>query len=52
LINFSGNANEVSLAVTLPDGEYSDKVYGKTFQVQSGIMTGNAEPHATYIISL
>ena len=52
VINFAGNANELSLATTLPDGEYNDKVYGQTFKVQDGILTGEAEPHTTYIITL
>ena len=52
VITFAGNANELSLATALPDGEYNDKVYGQAFKVQNGILTGNAEPHTTYIICL
>ena len=52
IINFSANVNEVSLATNLPDGEYKDKVYGQAFNVKDGILSGTAEPHTTYIISL
>ena len=52
VINFSGNVNELALATTLPDGEYNDKVYGQTFKVQDGVLTGTAQPHTTYIMSL
>ena len=52
VINFSGNVNELALATTLPDGEYNDKVYGQAFKVQDGVLTGTAQPHTTYIMSL
>ena len=52
IINFSGSVNEVSLATDLPDGEYKDVVYGKDFKVLDGVLSGTAEPYATYIISL
>ena len=52
VINFSGNVNELALATTLPDGEYNDKVYGQAFKVQDGVLTGTAQPHTTYILSL
>ena len=52
VINFSGNVNELALATTLLDGEYKDKVYGQAFMVQDGVLTGTAQPHTTYILSL
>ena len=52
VINFSGNVNEVSLATNLPDGDYTDKVYGQPFNVKDGILTATVQPHTTYIISL
>ena len=52
IINFAANANEFSLATELPDGEYNDKVYNQTFIVENGVLSGNAQAHTTYIISL
>ena len=52
IVNFSGNVNEVNIQTNLPDGIYSDVVYNQTFVVENGILTGTAEPHTTYIISL
>ena len=52
IVNFSGNVNEVNIQTNLPDGIYSDVVYNQTFVVQNGILSGTAEPHTTYIISL
>ena len=52
VINFSGNVNEVSLATNLPDGDYTDKVYGQPFNVKDDILTATVQPHTTYIISL
>ena len=52
IVNFSGNVNEINIQTNLPDGIYSDVVYNQTFVVENGILTGTAEPHTTYIISL
>ena len=52
IINFAGNTNNVCLATNLPDGNYTDKVYGQNFKVQNGMLTGTAQPHTTYIVSV
>ena len=52
IINFSGNTNEIGLATNLPDGSYTDNVYGQTFNVENGVLTGAVQPHTTYIIGL
>ena len=50
VINFSLEENKVEIATNLPDGEYKDKVYGKVFKVENGILTGTACPETTYIL--
>ena len=50
LINLAIEENPVGLATTLPDGEYTDNVYGQQFKVEGGILTGTALPETTYII--
>ena len=50
LINLAIEENPVGLATTLPDGEYTDTVYGQQFKVEGGILTGTALPETTYII--
>ena len=50
VINFTLEEVPVALATSLPDGEYQDKVYGKTFKVENGYLTGTAAPETTYII--
>lgn len=50
IINLAAEANAIELATSLPDGEYKDKVYGKTFKVEDSILKGNANPETTYII--
>ena len=50
IINFSLSENEVDFATSLPDGEYTDVVYGKPFKVENGTITGSASPETTYII--
>lgn len=50
VINFSLDEQTVSAESKLPDGEYSDTVYGTTFKVKDGILNGNAAPETTYII--
>ena len=50
VINFSLDEVTVSLATSLPDGDYQDKVYGRTFKVDNGLLTGSAAPETTYII--
>lgn len=50
IINIAAEENAVALTTTLPDGEYKDKVYGQTFKVENGVLTGTALPDTTYII--
>ena len=52
IINFALDTNTVELATNLPDGEYSDVVYGQTFVAENGILKGTAQPETTYIIAL
>ena len=52
VINFALDTNAVELFTTLPDGEYKDVVYGQTFTVENGTLTGSAQPETTYIIAL
>jgi alpha-amylase len=51
IINFSLSENEVDFTTSLPDGEYTDVVYGKPFKVENGTITGSASPETTYIIA-
>ncbi len=50
VVNFALEDNVVELPTALPDGEYSDAVYGQTFKVENGVLKGTAEPETTYII--
>ena len=50
VVNFSLEEVPVALSTSLPDGEYQDKVYGKTFKVENGCLKGTAAPETTYII--
>jgi alpha-amylase len=50
VINFALSENAVELATSLPEGEYTDQVYGNTFKVENGVLKGTAQPETTYII--
>ncbi len=50
IINFSAQTHSVDLPASLPNGEYKDAVYGKTFKVADGRITGEAAPNGTYIL--
>ena len=50
VINLSLEENIVELPTTLPDGEYTDKVYGQTFKAENGLLKGAAQPETTYIL--
>ena len=50
VINFALEENTVELPTSLPDGEYSDVVYGQSFKVTNGILQGNAGAETTYIL--
>ena len=52
VVNFSMEEVPVELETSLPDGEYQDIVYGKTFNVVNGVLTGTTAPETTYIISI
>ncbi|MDE6269227.1 MAG: alpha-amylase, partial [Muribaculaceae bacterium] len=50
LVNFSDKRRTVRLDTTLPDGTYTDAVYGTTFSVRNGLLRGTLEPLRTYIL--
>lgn len=50
IINFALEENAVDLSTNLPDGDYADNVYGRTFIVENGVLKGNTQPETTYII--
>lgn len=50
VVNFSGNTESVTLPTTLPDGEYTDAVYGGVFTVTGGKITGEVAPLTSYIL--
>ena len=50
IINIAAEENSIEFATSLADGEYKDKVYGQTFKVENGVLTGTALPETTYII--
>ena len=50
VINLALEENSVDLSTKLPDGEYTDNVYGQTFKVENGVLKGTLKPETTYII--
>ena len=52
IINLALEANAVELATSLPNGNYADRVYGKSFKVENGVLKGTAEPETTYILTV
>ncbi len=50
VINFALAENTVELPTALPEGEYSDQVYGNIFMVENGVLKGVVQPETTYII--
>lgn len=52
IINLAIEANAVELATSLPDGNYTDRVYGQSFKVENGVLKGTAEPETTYILTV
>lgn len=50
IINLSDKKENVRLNTTLPDGTYSDKVYGNSFTVKNGVIKGTVLPRTSYII--
>ena len=51
IINFALEENVVELPTALPDGKYTDVVYGNVFTVEGGVLRGKAAPEKTYILS-
>lgn len=52
IINLALEANTIELATSLPDGNYTDRVYGQSFKVENGVIKGTAEPETTYILTV
>ncbi len=50
VINISKCASSVNLPTTLPDGRYTDNVYGKEFKVKKGMLHGYLAPERSYIL--
>lgn len=50
LVNISGDEVAVSIATTLKNGKYTDKVHGTVFTVRKGVLTGTAKPYTSYIL--
>jgi len=50
VINLSDNAQQVSLATTLPNGSYKDALSGKKFSVKKGILHGQVEAQTAYLL--
>lgn len=49
-INLSEQKQKVKMATSLPDGEYTDSVYGTAFKVKNGEMQATVAPMTSYII--
>ena len=50
LINITNDAQQVSLATTLPNGKYKDALTGKIFSVKKGIIHGQLEAQSAYLL--
>lgn len=50
LVNFSGSAQKVKIASSLPDGIYTDAVSGAAFKVEKGLLSGKLAAHTTYLL--
>ncbi len=50
IINISDTAQSFELSTNLKDGSYTDKVYGQTFEVKNGKITGKVSPLKSYIL--
>lgn len=50
LVNVSRSANFVDLPTGLPNGTYTDVVYGKEFKVKNGRLKGLLAPERSYIL--
>jgi len=50
LVNFSNSTEAISMATTLPDGDYADAVHNAAFKVQDGVIAGTLAPLASYVL--
>ncbi|MDE6301152.1 MAG: alpha-amylase [Muribaculaceae bacterium] len=50
VINLSDKDQKVKMATSLPDGDYTDAVYGSQFKVVKGNLEGKLSPMTSYII--
>ena len=50
LVNITDNAVTTSLATTLPNGKYTDRVHGKTFRVKKGVIYGTLDANSSYVL--
>ncbi len=50
LVNLTSEPQTVNLPTGLPDGEYTDKVYGIKFKVAEGMVSGQLMPMTSYIL--
>lgn len=50
IVNLGTLSNVVDLPTTLPDGKYTDIVYGKEFKVREGRLKGLTGPERSYIL--
>lgn len=50
LLNVTDKEQKIKLSTTIPDGEYTDAIYGNTFKVGKGVISGKLQPLTSYII--
>ncbi len=50
LVNFSDRDQQVNIATSMPDGEYTDAVHNTSFRVSEGSIHGTLAPLASYIL--
>ena len=50
ILNVTDKEQKISLGTSLPDGTYTDEVYGTQFKVKNGKVTGKVEPLKSYIL--
>lgn len=52
LVNITDKTQKIKIDTPLPDGKYTDKVHGNTFEVKKGILTGKVSPFTSYILTV
>lgn len=50
LVSFSNETCDIEMPTPLPDGQYTDEVHKSVFNVNDGIIKGQLNPHASYIL--